>query len=175
MRRFVTILLLVAVAGVVGGYFWLQRQHRQEVDTIQRNALAVVEQAQVQAQEAPREWAIETVRVLAITISDDVARSEYAGLQSKLATIARGPRIRTLMVLDTNGQVVAASDKRLIGQALTPMFAKQALATPAVTVTSEPPGPGQLELLAPLSVGGQRVGVLRAIVQVDGAPAPAPK
>lgn len=171
MKRFLVILLLLTIAAAAGGYFWLEQQHRAEVATIQRNALAVVDQAEVAAQEAPREWAIETVRVLAVTISDDVARGEFASLESKLAAIARGPRIRSLMVLNMKAQVVVASDKRLVGQTLSPMAAKQALATPAVTVSGEPPAPGQLELLAPLSVGGQRVGVLRAVVQLDGAPA----
>ena len=159
----VVVILILAVGT---GYLYVRARHRTALATVCADAAQATEQLQAQADRMGRQLAEDIGRILAVTLSEDVARVEHAVLDLKLASIVRGNRVTGIIVLGPDGAVLATTDLRYAGRTLDDPASERAMAVDQVTVSPEAPAPGQVEVDAPLRSAGERIGSLRVFVDL---------
>ncbi|NOZ79915.1 MAG: hypothetical protein GXP48_12205 [Acidobacteria bacterium] len=169
MKKFLAIVIaLLIVAGGIG-YLVLRSRYAAELKKVQANA-----QEQVAAQQKKDLGAIEDLardlsRTLAVTLADDIARKDYPAVEGQLGSIVRGRRVAGVLVLDQDGNVLAATDLRYHGRRMDDAVTRKALGVTAVTISDEPPAPGQMEIDVPVSSGGRRIATLRVFFVLAGS------
>jgi hypothetical protein len=172
----VAVLVTLLVCAVVGlaGYGYLHFRHSQErADTVARAEAQVTETRQ-QAQALGVDLAQDIARTLGATMADDVGRVEHAMVESELAAIVRGKRVVGVVVLSTKGDVIATTDQRYAVTSASDPDTKRALDASTLTLEPDTPVPGQVEVVAPLYVGSDRVGTARVFVNLAPFAPPPP-
>ncbi len=168
MQRFLAILLVVLLAAGAVGYLVLRNTHEKALSAARAAAEERVEAERSHAAEVIGELAEDMARALAVTMADEVARQDVAALETEVAAVVQGHRVAGVLVLDTEGNVLATSDLRYRGRRQDDEAARRAMAVTAVTRAPEPPAPGQLEIDAPILSAGRRAGTLRLFIDVSG-------
>ncbi len=166
MQRFLAILLIVVLVAAGVGYLVLQTRHGRELAAVRAAAEGRVEAEHRQAAQVTSELAEDLARALAVTLADDVARQDTAALESEVAELVRGHRLAGIIVLDRDGNVLAASDLRYKNRRLDDPATRAALAATQVTTAAEPPAPGQTEVDAPVLSAGRKVGAIRIFLEL---------
>ena len=167
MQKFLIGLVVVLLLAGVAGYLVLTHQSR----TMLESATIEAEQSQVADRQAAaavaRELAEDLARTLAAVLADDIGQGKLEEVEAQLASAVQGHRLAGVLVVAVDGSVLTSTDLRYRGRTLRDDVTRRALAATEVSVMEEPPAPGQIEVDAPLMVGGSRIGVLRVFVQLD--------
>ncbi len=169
MKKFLAIVVvLLIVAGGIG-YLVLQSKHAAELKHVRETAQAQVIAQQKKDAHAVMDLAQDLTRTLAVTLADDIARKDFPSVESQLESIVQGRRVAGILVLDQDGNVLAATDLRYHGRRMDDAATRAALGVTTVTAAAEPPAPGQLEVDAPISSGGRRIATLRVFFEAATA------
>ena len=97
------------------------------------------------------------VRMLALQSQDSLAQGQVQYLEPILRAMANSPSIRSAMVTDTNGRVIASSDPGLDGKDTLTRLEKKHLSDNGTQDMFRVPG-GAREAVAPVHVNGQLSG-----------------
>jgi hypothetical protein len=168
MQRFLAVLLVLILASAAFGFFVLQHRHGVELAAIENANFDRYEELGADAAAAQRELAEDLVRVLSMSVADDVAGGDMKVLEERLAEAVQGNRLVGVLVLSPDGAVLSSTDLRFRGRVLDDEATRLAAGAADVEIAADAPAPGQVEVVAPLLVGGERVGFMRAFVQVEG-------
>lgn len=163
----VAFVILILVAIIVGGYFWMQHQQQSAVQRAQASAQQQTVELHQQGQQLGQQLAEDIARTLAVTLYDRVSQGQTSALEPILANIVRGHRIATVMVVDPQGKVVATTDLRYANRSLPEEEAQRLSGLTGITIAPTSPARDQVEADAPLQSGGERVGTVRVFVDVS--------
>ncbi len=166
MKKFlVIVIVLLIVAGGIG-YLVLQSRQATELKKVQETAQKNLVAQQKRDQRTIIDLAQDLSRTLAVTLADDIARKDFTSVEGQLESVVQGRRVAGILVLDQDGNVLAATDLRYHGRRMDDAATRSALGVTTLTVASEPPAPGQLEIDVPVSSGGRRIATLRVFFVV---------
>jgi len=166
MQKFLAVLLVLAVLGAGIGYLLLQQRHFRAVEGLKVEHEAALQADREAAATIARELATDLVAVLARAAAEDLARNDEATLEGRLAEAVQSHRLAGALAVAPDGRVIATTDLHYRGRVLDDPATLRAAQADAVTVVEERPAPGQVEVVAPLVAAGQRLGCLRAIVDL---------
>jgi hypothetical protein len=79
----------------------------------------------------------------------------------------QGYRLVGVLVLSPERSVLSSTDLRYRGRTLDDAATRAAAQAEEVEIAEQAPAPGQVEVVAPLEKDGERVGFVRAFVQLD--------
>jgi len=167
MQKFLTGMLALVVVLTGIGYLLIQKQHAGELEEARAQAEEQLEVVAAEADALARELAADLVRLLSLAVIDNVASGDLESVESRLARAVQGNRLVSVLVLSQEGAVLSSTDLRFRGRVLDDPATRAAARVTEVTVSDEPPAPGQVEVVAPLIADGERLGFIRAAVELD--------
>ncbi len=168
MQRFLVIVLVVVLLAGGVGYVVLQHRCESRIERITAETHARLAQVREDQRRMVQDLGVDMGAMLAVLLADDLAAGNLALVEARLTPIVQGRRVAGVLVVDQEGKVLAATDLRYRGRTLDDEGTRRATAAREVTVSSEPPAPGQLEVDAPVVSGGQRIATVRLFLDLKG-------